>query len=454
MKKSILVLFLGAFSLVLLSCNPGNQSSSTSSTVQGVTTTVGASNELPSESWTAIFGTDSPDNAQAVDIAADGSIFVAGTSYSGIDGETSSDTLSNEIFVSKYTSSGTRLWTKLFGSSAADKARGIKVASDGSVYVCGVTWGDFGGQTNNGGQDGLLMKLDSNGNLIWARLIGTPGGSWGEGLQDVTEGSDGNLYVVGSTDGNLTNSGGPTYAAFAAQYSSSGDLGWVKIYGGGSFSDTGYAYSIEADGAGNLYAAGALGGDYAGYTNAGSGDLYVMKLNESGSETWFTMMGGDRNDQAWDVAVDSSGNVYASGHAVSAVVEGVSNTSLSATADIILTKLNASGEIQWVKLMGTAQGESACGIEVGPGDNLYAAGYWWPGGDLMNLYEVVVLLMDGNGNVLDQDVFETTEREEGLDLAVFADGSVAVCGETGGDLNGTTAPGSGSYDGFLMMLKD
>jgi len=75
-----------------------------------------------------------------------------------------------DAFLTKYNSSGTKQWTKQFGTTASD--RGVAVATDnsGSVYVIGETSGELDGNTHSGYTncggtcpDMFLIKYNSDG---------------------------------------------------------------------------------------------------------------------------------------------------------------------------------------------------------------------------------------------------------------------------------------------------
>ena len=67
------------------------------------------------------------------------------------------------------------IWEKSFGesNSYSDVPYEVKVASDGSIYVVGAAGGDFNNQSlnsNPGGLDAFIIKLDSNGNEQWTKF--------------------------------------------------------------------------------------------------------------------------------------------------------------------------------------------------------------------------------------------------------------------------------------------
>ena len=103
----------------------------------------------------------------------------------------------------------------------------VSTATDGSVYIAGTTNGDLDGQTNSGGYDAFLSKLNSDGSEIWTRLLGTT--SY-EGATSVSAAKDGSVYILGETRGNLdgyTNSSG--YANFLSKYDGDGNKLWTQL---------------------------------------------------------------------------------------------------------------------------------------------------------------------------------------------------------------------------------
>ncbi len=124
-----------------------------------------------------------------------------------------------------------KVWTKLIGTSGNDVGRALTTGSDGSIYVSGYTSGNLDGETNSGGHDAFLTKYGVNGIRAWTKLIGTSGYEGGSGL---TTGSDGSIYVSGSTYGNLdgeTKSANSGSNAFLTKYDANGIRAWTKLIG-------------------------------------------------------------------------------------------------------------------------------------------------------------------------------------------------------------------------------
>ena len=84
-------------------------------------------------------GSASSDYANGVATDSSGNVYVAGVTYGGLDGNSKGN---SDLFVVKYNSSGTKQWTKQYGTDRYDEARGVATDSSGNVYVVGGTKGD------------------------------------------------------------------------------------------------------------------------------------------------------------------------------------------------------------------------------------------------------------------------------------------------------------------------
>ncbi len=116
--------------------------------------------------------------------APDGSIIAVGYTLSfGAGGE--------DMYVAKFAPDGTLLWTKTIGGVGNERAWAVLTTTQNEIIVIGYT-GSYGA----GSLDGYVVKLDSNGNLLWSRTMG------GTGEDRFTNGNilpDGTLLLSGST---------------------------------------------------------------------------------------------------------------------------------------------------------------------------------------------------------------------------------------------------------------
>ena len=131
-------------------------------------------------------------------------------------------------FLVKYNGSGDRLWSRLIGGSGTDDIRSITTNVDGTIIVAGVTWSSFDGQTNHGEADIFLSKYDSNGTRMWTRFAG---GSAAEYVTSIRSYSDGTAIIQGYTFGGLDNLtlNGTLLSGFLTKYDGNGTRLWTRL---------------------------------------------------------------------------------------------------------------------------------------------------------------------------------------------------------------------------------
>lgn len=80
------------------------------------------------------------------------------------------------------------MWAKTFGGISADGCRSVSCDANGNIYLTGIfsETVDFdpgpgvANYTANGNSDIYILKLDTNGNLVWIKVVGGPSsdGAW------------------------------------------------------------------------------------------------------------------------------------------------------------------------------------------------------------------------------------------------------------------------------------
>ena len=303
-------------------------------------------------------------------------IYVTGYTDGGLDTNTNSGR--NDAFIIKYNSSGTKQWTKQLGTSSDDQGRGVTTDLSGNIYVTRETWGNLYGNTNSGSLDIFLVKYNSSGTKLWTKQLGTSSSDEGRG---VTTDSSGNIYVTGKTGGGLdgnTSSGGDDM--FLVKYNSSGTKQWTKQLGSSEICPVQFvceeANGVTTDPSGNIYVTGYTYGGLDGNTNSCDdflfqcSDIFLVKYNSSGTKQWTKQLGSSKQEQGKDVTTDSSGNIYVTG-TTNGDLDG--NTS-SGGVDIFIIKYNSSGTKQWTKQLGTSSNDYGRDVTTDSSGNIYVTG--------------------------------------------------------------------------------
>ncbi len=148
--------------------------------------------------WNRQFASTNGTNGQGITIDSLGNIFVSGYTYGTFAGERSYG--HSDIFVTKHDANGTLVWNKQVGTYYGEYvySNSITTDPDDNVLISGVTGGAFNGESNYGGNDALVVKYSTSGSLMWAKHFGTDGEDIGN---SVVSNSRGDIFVAGSTKG-------------------------------------------------------------------------------------------------------------------------------------------------------------------------------------------------------------------------------------------------------------
>jgi hypothetical protein len=199
------------------------------------------------------------------------------------------------------------------GTGSNDEATAVAVAPDGTVFVAGNTYGSLGGPLTGprGDRDAFVVALDASGATRWATQVGTTLFDRGSA---VAADRAGNVYLAGTVGGTLPGqaSAGATDAFVQAFDASTGQSTWTRQLGT-SLSDAATALAVgdfgttTLGGPDHLYVAGVVGGEFAGFENAGGAtDLFTARLGPSGSVDWLQQLGSYGRDDALGVASDGA----------------------------------------------------------------------------------------------------------------------------------------------------
>ena len=356
-----------------------------------------------------------------------------------------------------------------FGGTGNDVATGIAVDSSGNSYITGYFNGtvDFGGGdvTSAGDSDIFVLKLDSSGTFQWVKTFGGTSADFGIGI-DVD--SSENSYVTGHFSGTVDFGGGDVtsagnYDIFVLKLNSSGSFQWANSYGGTGFD---YGNAIGVDSSGNSFITGGFVGtvNFGGgnVTTAGNTDIFVLKLNSSGTFQWANSYGGSGQDYGYGIAVDSSGNSYITGYFRNTVDFGDGNVSSAGFTDIFVLKLNSSGTFQRVNTYGSISADYGYGIAVDSSGNSYITGYFantidFGGGNVTTNgnWDVFVLKLNSSGVFQWVNTYGGTALDYGYGVAVDSSGNSYATGAffLTVDFGGGDVTSAGGADIFVLKLN-
>jgi hypothetical protein len=265
-------------------------------------------------------------------------------------------------FLAKLNADGTFAWAKNWGTSGGEAVRGVDVDAQGNVYVI-----------NNSTNDSV-QKFNTAGQSLWIKSIPN-------NVTDIAVNPAGAVSVVGSFTGKVDFDPGPktkyvtagtNSAAYVLNLDTNGNFRWVTPFMG---SGTAHSPTVEVDGSGNVYAAGKYYGSIdfdptwrvSTLSSGSAGGSYITKLSSSGSLVWARGLVGGSVGGVYGLAVDATGNVYATGTFYSSIDLNpgsgsvIRTTSGATDGDIFVVKLSSSGNYVWGETFGGA------GLDIGYG---------------------------------------------------------------------------------------
>jgi hypothetical protein len=322
--------------------------------------------------WARTMGEGRDDFAYAVAVDSQGNVIVTGSfdSLGPVDfGGTALSSIGGmDIFVAKYSSSGTLLWAKRFGGSVGDIGYGLAVdthinPSTGRPYDDVVLAAQFSGAVDFGTGPisgpafenmGLVRLRSTDGAGLWAKVRGTSG----ETPAAVAVDAFGDVLVTGNATGPSDFGGGTIGSGgiFLAKYAGvDGSYRWARSMGGYS------GYALATDASGKV----VLTGDCAGSANFGGGSItssgsqpFLAGYDASGNYLWARVISASNGGSGRGVAIDSNGIIAVTGSASGTMDFGFGVTSGS-TGDFVAT-YNTSGTsapmLRWVRTPGATGG--------------------------------------------------------------------------------------------------
>jgi len=239
------------------------------------------------QQWSRLLGTPGDGGTgnyianQGITTGADGAIYVGGYTYgSQFDKTTDQNDPNNWHYngvLTKYDPNGTKLWTRLTGTSGDNGITSITTGSDGSIYVGGSTNEALDGQTNRGAYDAFITKFNPNGTKEWTTQTGGVGD---DSIIAIKPGSDGSVYVSGITSSALSNQNTPR-DIFIAKVNSDGTKGWTQTVAT-SGDDRAAGLTVSDDGSVLYlggYTTGALNGQTIVASSTGGRQPFIAKYS-------------------------------------------------------------------------------------------------------------------------------------------------------------------------------
>ncbi len=307
------------------------------------------------------------------------------------------------------------MYSSFLGGSQKNAIRKIAIDAAGNAYVAGYTAsGDFpaaptalattfgAGPQSRGA---FVAKIDSTGsNLLYSTYLS---GSADEEATGIALDKSGNIYIAGNTHSTdfptrnalqsrcgSSNQAGTCSSAFLTKISPTGDSILYSTYLGGSGAESARGLVVDANG--SAYLAGITSSsDFpttAGAAQAKCGgtcsqNAFVAKFTPSGDKlVYATYVGGSATDDAADLAVDSLGSAYLTGHTTSpdfplatpyqkSCTADAASTTRACIATAFVSKITPDGaSLAYSTYLGGSLGSKATAIAVDAQGSAYITG--------------------------------------------------------------------------------
>jgi hypothetical protein len=406
--------------------------------------------------FTKTFGGSKNDRHQSVVKTLDGGYAILGYTQSNDFDIITKTNESFDFWVLKFSSDDTVLWSKTFGGSDDDRGADIIATSDGGFALLGFSKSSDNDATSNAGaQDFWLLKISENGTVLWQKTFGYAGADTGTALLQT---QDNGYLITGVLDVSASNGQGNSKVAqkhaggdiWALKLNNSGDLEWSNYYGG-SFTDTPFGVVETADG-NYIIAASSDSEDFNISNSKGGYDFWILKIASDGSLIWEKSFGGSEIDEARAITATNDGNFMVVGDTRSSDKD-VSN--INGGADLWMLKITSEGELIWEKTLGASSFDVARAISKTTNNGFIIAGNSRSsdaGFTNQGQNDAWVLKVDANGTVLWQKFIGGLENDLLFDVITLNNQSVIAVGESTSS-DAYITENKGFSDGLIIKIK-
>jgi gliding motility-associated-like protein len=264
--------------------------------------------------------------------------------------------------------------------------------------------------------------------------------------------SDGGFILAAvstSNDGSLSSNYGGK-DAWVIKLDSTGIIEWQKALGG-SGNDGAISIKQTSDG-GFIMAGSTASNDHDVSGNHGSSDLWVVKFNATGAIEWQKVLGGNADDSGNDIIQTADGGFIIGGQSQSNDGDVTGN---HGGIDMWVVKLNNSGDILWQKSLGGSGEEQALGIQETGNGGVIATGYTNSNdGDVSGNHgnkDCWVVKINSLGTIEWQKTLGGTKDEIGDEIIKTADGGTIIAGYSDSD-DGNVSGNHGFVDCWVIKL--
>ena len=398
-----------------------------------------------------------------------GAIYTAGYFFGTVDFDPAASVFeltaqgSSDVFIQKTDADGNFVWAYNFGNTNAENAGTLFTDNQNNVYLTGGFRGtvdfdpgvnDFS-LTSNGETDAFILKLNEQGNFLWASQFGGAGN--GDAIGGIAVDPSNNIYISGSFSDNVDFDPSPandfTLTAqglqdrFVLKLDDGLQFVWAKQLGGTEAVGGG---KIAIDATNAIVVQGSFFGTVDFDTSAtneirttnGSSDMYIQKLNSEGNHIWVATFGGIENDEISTLQLDAANHIYATGTFRETVDFNPSGggdiRDAAGSRDIFVQKYDSDGSVIWTQTIGGTGFDDARCLSLHDNGTLFIAGKFNdtvdfdPGPNTANATtntpDIYLLQLDTNGAFVGYKTITGSSFDNAFGSAISAANELYITG--------------------------
>ena len=406
--------------------------------------------------FTTTMGGSKNDVYKSIANTTDGGYVILGYTQSK-DGDISTKLTEDfDFWVLKFSADNTLLWSKTFGGSKDDRGEDIITTKDGGFALLGYSQSTDNDVTSNAGsKDFWVLKLTSSGTLSWQKNFGFLGSDYGTALLET---NDNGYLITGVLDVTASNGQGNSRSTqrhaggdiWAIKLNNSGVLEWSKYYGG-SFTDIPLGVVKTIDN-GFIIAGSSDSADIDITNNKGAYDFWILKIEANGTLVWEKNFGGSEIDEASAITQTNDGNFIIVGDTRSSNKD-VSNN--NGAADLWMLKISQEGILIWEKTIGGSSFDVGRSISKTQDNGFIISGSSRSLDANFNNQgqnDALIIKVDSEGNIVWQETVGGREIDFLYDAVELNNKTVIAVGESSSS-DQDIPENKGFSDGLVIQIK-
>lgn len=257
------------------------------------------------------WGGPGSDFGREIDVCADGSFYVGGSSWDASASPAETDAIGMvDIFVTRFGADMTRQWTRAIGSANNDNLYGLNCRADNSVDLNAWAAGSVNGQGSDDYYNFFTARMDASGNTVRTIVSDPDSGAWSP--QGGAYAPDGSYYVVGESNSDypgLPCTERALGGSFVSHYSEDGVLLWRSILACANLNR-----KIAVGASGDLFVLGGTDRRIADQQKFGGNDILIHRYSPDGTRITTRQFGSELDDVASTMSIDHNGHMYVGGY--------------------------------------------------------------------------------------------------------------------------------------------